>query len=261
MIQSETLIFWAPLTRERRRLSDRTAHQRVIAAWDEAADHLDDFGDEGDFARQYLLNPTIFALAGEIAGKRILDAGCGEGYLSRMLARRGALVTGVEPAERLYSLCVAQEQSEPLGVTYLQSDLVELALAPQSFDLVIANMVLMDIPDYHSAARMLAALTRPGGDLIITLLHPCFEQSGRLWPATRAVETTEYFAEFERPQTFATLFHRPLSAYINLLLECGLALRRAVEPRLPDGVTLDGNDRDAHVPSFIALHTQKPATP
>jgi len=237
------------------------AHRRVIAAWDEAADHLDHFGDEGDFAHQYLLNPTIFTLAGSVASKRVLDAGCGEGYLSRMLARRGGQVTGVEPATRLFLLCVAQERREPLGVTYLQRDVVELALPLQSFDLVIANMMLMDVPDYRGAVRALSAVMRPGGDIIITLLHPCFEQSGAQWPALRAVETREYLVEFERPQTFATLFHRPLSAYINLLLECGLALRWVVEPRLPDGVTLDGNDRDAHVPSFIALHAQKPTTP
>lgn len=261
MIQSETQTFRALMTRGRRKLSDHTARQRVIAAWDEAADHLEGFGAEGDFARQHLLNPTIFTLAGAVEGKRILDAGCGEGYLSRMLARRGAHVTEVEPATRLYALCVAHERREPLGVTYLQRDVVELALPPQSFDLVIVNMALMDIPDYQGAMGALTTVLRPGGDLIITILHPCFEQSGAQWPAQRAVETREYLAEFERPQTFATLFHRPLSAYINLLLDCGLALRRVVEPCLPEGVTLDGNDRDAHVPSFIALYAQKPTTP
>ncbi|HEY7850551.1 MAG TPA: class I SAM-dependent methyltransferase [Ktedonobacterales bacterium] len=237
------------------------AHRRVIAAWNEAADHLETFGAEGDMAHQSLLNPTIFALAGAVAGKRTLDAGCGEGYLSRMLAQRGALVTGVEPAARLHALCIEHERRAPQGIAYLQCDLVKLALPPQSFDLVIANMVLMDIPDYRSAIHMLAAMTHPGGNLIITLLHPCFEESGALWPTKRVVETREYLAEFERPQTFATLFHRPLSAYINCLLHEGLALRRIVEPGLPNGVTLDGNDRDAHVPSFIALHMQRSATP
>ena len=151
----------------------RDAHRKVIAAWDAAADDLQSFGAEGDFARRYLLNPTLFALTGDIAGKRILDAGCGEGYLSRLLAKRGALVTGVEPAARLYALC----------------------------------------------------------------------------------------AEYERPQRIGTLYHRPLSAYVNRLLDEGLALRRMVEPRLPDGVTLDGNDRDAHIPSFVALYAQRMAAP
>lgn len=239
----------------------RDAHRKVIAAWDAAAADLQDFGAEGDFARRYLLNPTIFALAGEVAGARILDAGCGEGYLSRMLAKRGALVTGVEPAPGLYALCADRERREPLGINYINRDLIELALPPGQFDLVIANMMLMDVPDYQAAIHMLATMARPEGHLILTLLHPCFEESGASWPQTRAVRTSEYFAEHERPQRFGTLFHRPLSAYVNLLLDEGLTLRRMVEPRLPDGVTLDGNDRDAHVPSFIALHAQRVAAP
>lgn len=239
----------------------RDAHRRNITAWSEAADELQTFGDEGDFARRYLLNPTIFTLAGTLAGKRILDAGCGEGYLSRMLARRGALVTGVEPATRLYALCAQYERREPLGIEYINCDLIDLSLPPSQFDLVIANMVLMDIPDYQAAIHMLATLTQREGHVIITLAHPCFEESGASWPQKRAVQTDEYFALYERPQRFGVLYHRPLSAYVNLLLEEGLTLRRMVEPRLPDGVTRDGNDRDAHVPSFIALYAQRRDTP
>ena len=234
--------------------------RRVIASWNRAADELSQFGDEGDFARRYLLNPTIFALAGTISSRRILDAGCGGGYLSRMLALRGGLVTGVEPAQRLYDYCVERERREPLGISYLMSDLVDLRLPSDSFDLVIANMVLMDIPCYQDALGALVQLIRPGGEIIITLSHPCFEQSGALWPATRSVETQEYFAELERPQRFGALFHRPLSAYVNRFIDEGLALQRMIEPCLPEGVTLDGNDRDTHVPSFIALHARKPVS-
>lgn len=239
----------------------RDAHRRNIAAWSEAADELQTFGAEGDFARQYLLNPTIFALAGALKGKRILDAGCGEGYLSRMLAKRGALVTGVEPATRLYELCAQYERREPLGIDYINCDLIDLALPERQFDLVIANMVLLDIPDYQAAIHMLATMTRPDGYVIITLLHPCFEESGASWLQKRAVQIDEYFAFYERTQRFGVFYHRPLSAYVNLLLAEGLALRRMIEPRLPDGITSDGNDRDAHVPSFIALYAQREDTP
>ncbi len=239
-----------------------TSQQGVISAWDAALDHMAHWDDEGDFARHYLLNPTIFALAGDVAGRRTLDAGCGNGYLARMLAKRGALVTGVEPATRLYTLCLERERADQLGVVYLQQDLAQADLEPSSFDLAIANMVLMDIPDYRAALRTLASATRPGGDLIVTLLHPCFEESGATWPARRAVETHEYFDETPRPQTtFGVMFHRPLSAYVNALIEDGWTLLRLVEPRLPPGVTANGNDRDAHVPSFIALHARRNAAP
>lgn len=236
----------------------RRDNQAAIAQWEAAANHLDDFGEEGDWSRRRLLNPTLFALLGAVAGRRILDLGCGEGYLCRLLARRGALVTGVEPTSSLYTRCIEREARESLGVTYHQQDACALTLPPGACETVVMNMVLQDIPDYMGAIRGATAMLAPGGDLIATILHPCFEESASLWPDKRVVETREYFAEYARPQTFATLFHRPLSAYINALLDAGLTLERMVEPRLaPDDPAARENSRDAHVPSFLALHLRR----
>jgi 2-polyprenyl-3-methyl-5-hydroxy-6-metoxy-1,4-benzoquinol methylase len=59
---------------------------------------IDVYGDEGDPMRRYILNPGLFGLLGNVANRTILDAGCGTGYLCRMLAKQGAQVTGIEPA-------------------------------------------------------------------------------------------------------------------------------------------------------------------
>jgi 2-polyprenyl-3-methyl-5-hydroxy-6-metoxy-1,4-benzoquinol methylase len=96
----------------------------VIAAWSHYPEHLiEGFGEEGDVIRQYLLNPTIFMLLGEVRGKRILDAGCGQGYLCRLLARKGARVTGVEPAETFIRYALRREESDRFGIEYVQADL------------------------------------------------------------------------------------------------------------------------------------------
>lgn len=136
-----------------------------------------------------------------------------------MLARRGALVAGVEPADRLYALCMEREAREPLGIVYHQQDASALTLHRNGFDAVVKNMILQDIPDYHGAIGKAAEVTAPGGDVIASLLHPCFEESASRGPGRNAVEIREYFAEVARPQTFALLYHRPLSAYINALRE------------------------------------------
>src|SRR6266702_177023 len=122
---------------------------------------VENVGDEGDLVRQHLLNPAIFSLLGNVAGKAILDAGCGRGYLSRMLARKGARVTGIEPAETWFKAALNREQVEPLGITYLQADLSSWVCTPEVFDYVIANMVFMDIPDYISALQHCVEALKP----------------------------------------------------------------------------------------------------
>jgi 2-polyprenyl-3-methyl-5-hydroxy-6-metoxy-1,4-benzoquinol methylase len=229
----------------------------VIHAWSAADPEPESFDDEGDFARRELLNPAILEILGEPRGKRILDAGCGQGYLCRLLARRGANVTGVEPAEGFYRYAVAREGGERLGITYIQEDLAAFARQGE-FDCVIANMVLMDIPDYEPAMRNCIAALKPGGDFIFSLSHPCFEASSSEWARKGCVEVREYLHDYAIAQTISSRFHRPLSSYLNLILRAGCVLRHMVEPQLSVDVARQlGNDRDVHVPSFIILHATK----
>jgi 2-polyprenyl-3-methyl-5-hydroxy-6-metoxy-1,4-benzoquinol methylase len=231
----------------------------AIRAWEAGADRVGDFDDEGDAARRWLLNPTIFTLLGEPTGRSILDVGCGQGYLCRLLAHRGARVTGLEPATPWYAAAVGAEDANPQGIVYVQADLSTLSVThPQllgAFDTVIANMVLIDIPDYEAAIRSCAAALLPGGVFICTLLHPCFEESSIAWLEKRSVETRDYLHPTTREQRIGYLFHRPLSHYINTLLDAGFTLRRMIEPQLSEeGARIVENNRDCYVPSYIALY-------
>jgi 2-polyprenyl-3-methyl-5-hydroxy-6-metoxy-1,4-benzoquinol methylase len=234
----------------------------VIRVWEASADRVHDFDEQGDSARRWLLNPTIFALLGETNGRRILDAGCGQGYLCRLLAKRGASVTGVEPSLPWYAAAVAREEADPQGIKYARADLSILAQTHPhllgDFDAVISNMVLIDIPDYVSAIRSCSQALVSGGLFICTLLHPCFEESSTLWPEKRSVETRDYLDPSIHEQRIGYLFHRPLSSYIDAVLDAGFILTRMVEPRLSgEGALVLGNDRDCHVPSYVALALTK----
>lgn len=233
-------------------------HETAIRAWSAASAGAAGFGEEGDVARHYLLNPSIFALLGTVAGKCVLDAGCGQGYLSRMFARQGAQVTGVEPADGWYHYAVEREEREKLGIIYRQADLSLLTDLHKVYDAVVANMVFMDIADYQTAISNCVAALKPGGRLIFSLVHPCFEEPGSAWPEKGYVEVREYSHDHVRQLSFAPLFHRPLSAYLNLVLDLRCTLERIIEPQLqPDVAELIGNDRDAHVPSFVVIAARK----
>jgi 2-polyprenyl-3-methyl-5-hydroxy-6-metoxy-1,4-benzoquinol methylase len=74
-----------------------SANEDAIRRWGEISRAgIEAYDDEGDFAKRHLLNPVVLRMLGDLPGRRVLDAGCGQGYLSRLLAARGASVVGVE---------------------------------------------------------------------------------------------------------------------------------------------------------------------
>lgn len=232
----------------------------IIASWATAPRHMiEALGDEGDFLRQYVLNPTLFILLGTVRDKVILDAGCGTGYLARLLAKQGARVTGLEPAESLFGYAAEREREEMLGIRYIQADLSAFRDHPGAFDVVIASMVLMDIPDYLSAMQNCLDALRRGGSFIIALAHPCFEETESQYQDRGYVEVREYLAEYGIPQQFGRRFHRPLSRYLNAVIQRGGVIREVVEPKLDLDLarSTPGHDRNVHVPSFFVIHAVK----
>lgn len=237
-------------------------NEDAIQAWNAAGAHVNDFGPEGDVPRQLLLNPAIFAQLGDVAGRRILDAGCGQGYLARLLARRGARVTGVELATTWLAAARAHEQAEPLGITYVQADLAAFDPADHGlppFDAVVANMVLIDIPDDVPAIHRCLAALKPGGSFVFTLAHPCFEDTADDWARDGALTVRAYLADYAIAQTFGQRFHRPLSHYLNATIAAGGVLRAIVEPRLDDAWAAHGPwyARNTRVPSYLVVHATR----
>jgi 2-polyprenyl-3-methyl-5-hydroxy-6-metoxy-1,4-benzoquinol methylase len=211
------------------------------------------FGPEGDVSRRVLLNPQLFRLLGDVRGAAVLDAGCGQGYLARLLAKRGARVTGLEPAEALYRYAVAREREEPLGIRYLQADLSAGVAGP--FDAVVSNVVLQCIPDWRAALRSCVEALRPGGLLVFSLEHPCFEGGTQSWAEHGCVQVHEYLADYERVQQHGSDFHRPLSAYLNEVIGLGGVLTEITEPAVPPGQ--DAGEAARHVPNFVIVTARR----
>lgn len=233
----------------------------IIRQWSTIPrDFVEAFGDEGDFAHQHLLNPTLFALVGNVQSKSILDAGCGTGYLARLLAKRGARVVGLEPATSFITYAIERERHEPLGIEYLQADLTTWRDSSRLFDVVIANMVLMDIPDYETALDTCFAHLRHGGQFVLSLTHPCFEGSDGDYQAQGYIAVKEYFQTYRIEQRWACRFHRPLSHYFNALLQRGGIIQAVVEPQLDAAQARSASEteRNVHVPGFIVIQVGKP---
>lgn len=209
--------------------------------WDTAAEGWADFVRTGkDYFRDHLNNPSTFRLIGNVKGKAVLDLACGEGYNTRILARKGAKVIGVDSSKKLIALANAEEKKGPLGIRYfvMNADCMK-SMSKESFDLVTCFMALHDIQDYENAVAEVARVLKQRGRFVFSIPHPCFEKLNVNGIQVNAAE--RYFERIEHPIEwnmerlripFITIsFHRTLADYSHVLLKSGLLIARLVEPR------------------------------
>ncbi|MGE0031051.1 MAG: bifunctional 2-polyprenyl-6-hydroxyphenol methylase/3-demethylubiquinol 3-O-methyltransferase UbiG [Steroidobacteraceae bacterium] len=130
---------------------------------------------EGEFRPLHDLNPArldyIEARAG-LAGRRVLDVGCGGGLLAEGMARRGARVTGIDLAPGALEVARLHALESGVAVDYRLVAAESLADAePASFDLVTCLEMLEHVPDPPAVVAALARLVRPGGDVVCSTIN------------------------------------------------------------------------------------------
>ena len=242
------------------------SNETVRKQWNEAAGSFVQFVRSGkNYYAEYLNGPALKRIVGDVAGKRVLDIGCGEGFLSRYFAQAGADVTAVDISEALIEAAVEEEQRHPLGVRYIAADAANLdMLGSESFDVASCHMALMDMADYEGVIGEVSRILKHSGRFIAVLEHPCFNTrtldgkpvSG--WETrlredgskeylyyrvedyfTRHISTYEWKHE-RLPKSFVTTgFHRTLSDYVNALSKHGLVVTKFDEPQpMEEGVRL-----------------------
>lgn len=246
------------------------------AAWDAAAPAWDAFIETGlDYWRTEVHGPALLAACGDVHGKRVLDLGCGQGWFSRQLAERGALVTGIDFSEQQLANARLHEAHHPLGITYQFLDATQVAdhWPAESFDLVTACMSLHDSPD---TGRMLTAARRvlsPDGRLALSIVHPVGAAPVHTWVRDaqgqkQGWHIDHYFDSgpyvlhwtMERVATHwhTPQWHRTLGEWSALIGEAGFVITRLDEPR-PSAEQVARNPRfepATRVPFFLVLALQ-----
>jgi len=129
----------------------------------------------GEFRPLHEINPLrlgwIEGLA-PLAGKDVLDVGCGGGILAEAMAQRGARVTGIDLAEKPLRVAQLHLLESGAEVRYERASAEDYAAAhPEGFDVVTCMEMLEHVPDPASAVAACARLLRPGGRAFFSTIN------------------------------------------------------------------------------------------
>jgi SAM-dependent methyltransferase len=241
-----------------------TASERDPDAWERHAGWWQDGFTEGadpEYVEQ-IVPICMEVLEGR---RRVVDIGCGEGQLSRVLAARGADVVGLDPT--VAQLRVASQRGGPPA--YARADASRIPLADASCDGALACLVFEHLEDHRPAIAEVARVLAPGGRFAWFLNHPLLQCPGSGWVIDHTLEEefwlvgpyleTDVTMEELSPGILLPFVHRPLSQYVNALADEGMMITQMMEPAPPPGFIAKAPEyKDAAaIPRLLVLVSEK----
>lgn len=204
---------------------------------------------ESNLINAYYERPAILALAGDVTGRRVLDAGCGTGPLAAGLRDRGAVVTGIDASAAM--LALARKRLGADADLHLVDLADQLPFPNSAFDDVVASLVLHYLEDWAPTLAELRRVLRPGGRLIASVDHP-FVAYTIQEPRPDYFATTSYTFDwtFHGQSAPMKIWRRPLHAMSDAFTTAGFRIAALSEPQ-PDPAA-----RELFPDDFHALSTK-----
>jgi len=169
---------------------------------------------QSEFKPLHDINPLrlghIDRLAG-LAGKTVLDVGCGGGILSEAMAGRGARVTGIDLADKPLKVAQLHLLESGAEVEYIKVSAEELARSrPRDFDVVTCMELLEHVPDPAATVRACAELVKPGGWVFFATINRnpksyLFAVVGAEYVLNLLPRGTHDYAKFIKPSELAAM--------------------------------------------------------
>ncbi|MFX1376063.1 MAG: class I SAM-dependent methyltransferase [Promethearchaeota archaeon] len=260
-------------------------NKKVGEHWDKNAENWTKLARMGyDRCRDLINSPAFFKMLPEISGLNGLDIGCGEGYNTRIAAKKGGKMIAIDISEVFIKHAIEAEQEEPLGIRYEVASGTELPYPDDYFDFTIATMSLMDIADNEKAVQEAYRVIKPGGFFQFSIIHPFISNSDYKWIrngegrkigfviknyfkklngeleewifGAAPKELTEKMRKFKIPR-----FTRTLSEWLNLLIKKDFILEQFCEPYADDEILLKFPETydSLIIPWFLIIRCRKPS--
>lgn len=242
--------------------------------WDAAApaylaEHGADLGDVDFLWCPEGLREADAHLLGDVAGRRVLEIGCGSAPCSRWLRAAGADVVGLDLSAGMLARAAELNRSTDVPVPLVQADAGALPVADASIDVACsAYGGLPFVADAGAVLAEVARVLRPGGRFVASVNHPM------RWPfpdspdpqdlkiVSSYFDRTPYVETDDRGATVYVEHHRTVGDWVRAVVGAGLVLEDLVEPEWTPGRTQDWGqwspERGALVPGTLILVCRKP---
>ena len=211
--------------------------------------------------------PVLRSMLPSVAGKRVVDLGCGFGWASRWFCKQGAAsVLGLDLSENMIRR--AREINSGEGIGYEVADLETVELPESSFDLAYSSLAFHYVQDFARLTGVISRSLVPGGHFVFTIEHPIYmaaahpawtldEDGRKTWPvngySVEGQRTTDWLADG------VIKYHRTVATTLNTLIANGFQIQR-VEEFAPTDEQVQENPRlaeEVERPMFLMVAAVK----
>ncbi len=192
--------------------------------WDNFAQGYDKIvGNTGNINHKTYLNPLVLKLLGNIKNKKVLDLACGNGYFSRILAKKKAIVTGVDYSKDLISIANSKNSNNSVNFFVGSSSNMSF-LKNNSFDFIVCNISFHDIKDIPKTINECSRVIKNKGKLIFSIPHPVFNLTEEIRKENKYFrQIGNYMSILELDNHFGLkglkCYHRPIEYYMKNLFK------------------------------------------
>ncbi len=216
------------------------------------------------FANHYLEVPAVTKLFGNVKNKKVLDCGCASGTHSKILVKKGAIVTGLDVSEEMIK--AAKEKCHPPNAKFVVGDIQKLPFPKNSFDLVFYGLSVHYVKDLNSVFTEAYRVLKKNGRIILSTNNPTMNNHKKLFYKNKKYYIYEdYFYEGliewnMIPEMKIKTYGRTFSGLINPIINAGFKITKVVEPKpIKSGKKLDKleYEKTMKIPYFIIIEAVK----
>ena len=247
--------------------------------WDQMAHAYEDFT-EGEDSYSYQIEwPCIQKMMPELAGKKVLDLGCGTGRFTFLLEEeKASLVIGVDLSANMLEMAKEKAAKRNSKAEFQKGDLLDLKkYIDGKYDFIFSSTTTHYIKDLPKLFHEMYDILEDNGSAILSVMHPVYTAQYPIADGGRFPEDEEWVVRYldkrerayiqpwieynhEIPNYLSTSYHFTISDYVNALLGAGFTLDRLEEPDPPEEWKESQSGRyDGFIetPSYLILKISK----